>query len=200
MRIGTKPGENPHRLLQGCQPAPESRARERLAFSATSSGPERRLTAAANTSRASFLRSALRPQRKSGRRSDNGSCRDEATNQLLILSGCLIQRLEVGCSTMDATIAPSFTTSLLPWITCWSGGPAGNTRGSDIIAPVGSNGFVGSPSACQSFGLTGNSEPASKLPEWELDELRSSRPVLGARGGEIPPRDSPSALQAGSHF
>jgi hypothetical protein len=27
--------------------------------------------------------------------------------------------------------------------------------------------------------------------QWEPDEARASRPVLRARGGEIPPRDSP---------
>jgi hypothetical protein len=29
--------------------------------------------------------------------------------------------------------------------------------------------------------------------QWEPDEARASRPVLRARGGEIPPRDSPHA-------
>jgi hypothetical protein len=29
--------------------------------------------------------------------------------------------------------------------------------------------------------------------QWEPDEARASRPVLRARGGEIPPRDSPQS-------
>jgi hypothetical protein len=32
--------------------------------------------------------------------------------------------------------------------------------------------------------------------QWEPDEARASRPVLRARGGEIPPRDSPCATNA----
>jgi hypothetical protein len=35
------------------------------------------------------------------------------------------------------------------------------------------------------------------IAEEELDELRGSRPVLGARGGEIPPCDSPNTLAFG---
>ena len=34
-----------------------------------------------------------------------------------------------------------------------------------------------------------------KAEQWEPDELRGSRPVLRAAGGEIPPADSPSLLK-----
>ena len=33
--------------------------------------------------------------------------------------------------------------------------------------------------------------------QWEPDEARASRPVLRARGGEIPPRDSPRQADEG---
>ncbi len=39
-----------------------------------------------------------------------------------------------------------------------------------------------------------------RVHEWELDEPRGSRPVLGARGGEIPLRDSPTDLEAKCDF
>ena len=34
--------------------------------------------------------------------------------------------------------------------------------------------------------------------QWEPDEARASRPVLRARGGETPPRDSPQYLRSQS--
>ena len=66
------------------------------------------------------------------------------------------------------------------------------TVNSEAIEPVGPNGCNGCRNGHRRFGLTGESEPRDRVHEWELDEPRGSRPVLGARGGEIPPRDSPS--------
>ena len=40
-------------------------------------------------------------------------------------------------------------------------------------------------------GISGYHQAIHLAEQWEPDELRGSRPVLRAAGGEIPPADSP---------
>jgi hypothetical protein len=102
--------------------------------------------------------------------------------------GCSIQTYEVGCSMPGGFIVRGSITSSGRWTMLWPDGHAGNTRSSEAIEPVGSNGSDACRKGHLRSGLTGESESRERVHEWELDELRSSSPLLGARGGETPAR------------
>src|ERR1700680_3312924 len=162
-------------------------------FSAIHSGRDFRDGGGVTSASCSAPRQAAKLSRRSGRRSEAGHFMNAATNRWTIWPGCSTATSEVGSITTAAT------TSRL------------STRPCDTSTSSWLGGRIGSSSPCGGTnGAPGNGSTASRddshawLPigarlrggagQWEADEARASRPVLRARGGEIPPRDSPEYL------
>ena len=101
-------------------------------------------------------------------------------------------RYGAGSNTTGGIIARRCIRSCVNWTVHWPAGPIGNTRSCVAICAgqrTGSHGFPGGIQGCLPTGRWA----CGGAPQREPYERRRSRTVLRGRGGETPPRYSPSS-------
>jgi len=138
----------------------------------------------------SARRQATKLSKRSDRRSEAGRFTSGATSRWMTSPGCSIATSGVGSTTTAGTTSRLFTRPCDTSTVFWRDGRIGNSSPCDVIGGkqrTGSLAWRGDNHRCS---LTGRfCRDAAE--QWEPDEARVSRPVLRARGGVSPLRDSP---------
>jgi len=125
-----------------------------------------------------------------------GLCTAEATKVSTTWRTCTPRSFEAGYSTTVGTTRLRFTRYLFASTATLYAGRGTNTTGFADIHAVRHTGYAESHSGTQRCFRTGVSERChSELEKWEPDARRRARPLLGERGGEIPPRHSTLVLK-----
>jgi len=166
-------------------------------FSATRSGRGCRDAGGVHSASCSAPRQATKLSRRSDRRSEAGRFMSAATSRWTTWPGCSTATSGVGSTTTAGTTNRLSTRPCDTSTVYWLDGRIGSSSPCDAIGDkqrTGSLALRGDNRRCSPTG--GFCRGAAG--QWEPDEARVSRPVLRARGGEIPPRDSPrGAVQTG---
>ena len=134
-------------------------------------------------------RRVLRRSRPSGARCANGACSVAATRNCRIWRGCSIPTSGAGSAITATSINRRSTRPSVGSMRTSSNGRRASTSASVGVLngpELGWHRWSGNRPTCSPIG----SFFMGKAGCWEPYELRGSRTVLGARGGEIPPRDS----------
>src|SRR6516164_9139075 len=138
----------------------------------------------------SARRQATKLSRRSDRRSEAGRFTSAATNRWMTSPGCSTATSGVGSITTAGTTSRLSTRPCDTSTVFWRDGRIGNSSLCDVIGGkqrTGSLASRGDNHRCSHPG--GFCRDAAE--QWEPDEARVSRPVLRARGGATPLRDSP---------
>src|SRR5215469_4104231 len=104
--------------------------------------------------------------------------------------GCSIATSGVGSTTTAGTTSRLSTRPCATWTVFWRDGRIGNSSPCDVIGGKQRTGSLAWRGDNHRYSPTGRF-CRGVAEQWEPDEARVSRPVLRARGGVTPLRDSP---------
>src|ERR1700688_2763809 len=159
-------------------------------FSATHSGRGCRDADGAHSGSRSVQQPAIRRSKRSARPFEAGRFTNAVTRRWTIWRGCSMRLSAAGSTTTGATTSRLFTRPYGTSTGYWRDGLIGSSSLYGAIGGERSNGLPASRGDSHRCLCTGGCY-RDTAEQWEPDEVRASRPVLRAPGGEIPPGDSP---------
>jgi len=154
-------------------------------------GPGDPRTGRGSASSTAVRRWRTKRARRGGRRGAVGSCTCAAISRWRISHACATRRCGAGSKTTGGMIARRCIRSCVNWTVHWPAGPIGKTRSCVAISAGRRTGSHGCPGVLQGCVPTGR-WACGVAPRREPYARRRSRTVLRGRGGETPPRYSPS--------